>query len=141
MHTGLWGRTRGRLASAREGVAAKIRDYASVSIALDGEIENGGGHRILGRLHTEAPKIPFITGWVDRSVAVNELEICRAISPDDLTTKLYLAEALVNFVPKRKQEGLDMLREIVESPPNPEWMLEETKAIADAEAILAGLDD
>ena len=40
---------------------AQIRDYAAVSVALDPQIENGGGHRVLGRLHTEAPKIPFIT--------------------------------------------------------------------------------
>ncbi|MDH3744992.1 MAG: hypothetical protein OES47_07830, partial [Acidobacteriota bacterium] len=40
---GLWGRHRGKIAAAREGVAAKIRDYASVAVALDERYENAGG--------------------------------------------------------------------------------------------------
>jgi hypothetical protein len=137
VHTGLWGRTRGKLASAREGVAAKIRDYATASIALDDAIENGGGHRVLGRLNTEAPHIPFFTGWIDRSLAVRELETCLAMAPQDLTTRFYLGEALIDFVPRRRQEGLRMLREVVTSPPDPAWLIEELKAIADARAVLA----
>jgi tetratricopeptide (TPR) repeat protein len=140
VHTGLWGRTRGKLASAREGVASKIHDYASASIALDDTIENGGGHRILGRLHTEAPRIPFITGWIDRETAVSELEICFAMAPDDLTTRLYLGEALIEFVPKRRQEGLALLRDLIERDPDPRWLMESNKAIADAKAILARID-
>ncbi|MCZ6508534.1 MAG: hypothetical protein O7A04_10890 [Acidobacteria bacterium] len=140
VHTGLWGRTRGRFASAREGVASKIRDYASASIALDDEIENGGGHRILGRLHTEAPRIPFITGWISRDTAVSELELCLTIAPEDLTTRLYLGEALIEFVPKRKQEGVALLRDLVQSDPDLRWLVEEKKAIADAEVILARID-
>lgn len=137
--TGLWGRTRGKLASAREGVAGKIRDYATVSIALDPTIQNGGGHRILGRLHTEAPKIPFITGWIDRSIAISELETCHRISPKDLTTQLYLAEALIEFSPKRKSEGIEMLRTVVESTTDPRWLVEELKAQHDARELLAPL--
>ncbi len=137
VHTGLWGRTRGKLASAREGVAGRIRDYAGASVALDPTIENGGGHRVLGRLHTEAPKIPFITGWIDRDQAIQQLETCLAISPYDLTTRLYLGEALLKFAPRRKAEGLSLLRELVETTPDPEWLSEELKAIADARALLA----
>lgn len=137
VHTGLWGRTRGKLASAREGVAGRIRDFAGASVALDPTIENGGGHRVLGRLHTEAPKIPFITGWIDRGKAISELEACLAISPKDLTTRLYLGEALLKFEPRRKAEGLRILRELVETAADPEWLAEELKAIADAKTLLA----
>lgn len=139
--TGLWGRTRGKLASAREGVAAKIRDYAAVSIALDPTIQNGGGHRILGRLHTEAPRIPFITGWIDRDVAISELEICHRIAPEDLTTRLYLAEALIEFEPGRRAEGLQMLRDVVAGATDPRWLIEELKAQDDARKLLARLAD
>lgn len=141
VQTGLWGRTRGKLAAAREGVAGKIRDYAAISIALDPTIENGGGHRVLGRLHTEAPKIPFITGWIDRSLAISELETCHRISPRDLTTQLYLAEALIEFAPKRKDEGIEMLRAVVESETDPRWLVEELKAQDDARVLLAPLTD
>jgi hypothetical protein len=137
VHTGLWGRTRGKVASAREGVAAKVRDYAAASTVLDAAIENGGGHRILGRLHSEAPRIPFFTGWIDRSVAVRELETCLAIARHDLTSQLYLGEALIEFVPRRRDEGLRLLRAVVAGQPDPRWLIEELKAIVDARAILA----
>jgi hypothetical protein len=137
VHTGLWGRTRGKIASAREGVAAKVRDYATASIALDGGIENGGGHRVLGRLHTAAPRIPFITGCIDRDGAVRELEACLELAPDDLTTRLYLGEALIEFAPRRREEGLRMLRAVVAAEPDPRWVVEELKAIADAREVLA----
>jgi len=136
-HTGLWGRTQGKLAAARAGVAGKVRDLASVSIALDDTIENGGGHRILGRLHTEAPKIPFVTGWINRDVAISELETCHRMAPADLMTRLYLAEALIEFAPKRRSEGLELLRSVVDTPPEPDYLIEELQAIDDAKALLA----
>ncbi len=140
-HWGLWGRTRGKLASAREGVGSKVRDRAQASVWLDPKIENGGGHRILGRLHTEAPKIPFVTGWIDRETAVAELETCLEIAPDDLTTRYYLGEALVEFEPRRREEGLDLLREVVASEPHPGWLLEEMQAIREARALLERLEN
>ena len=42
----------------------------------DGEPrQDAAGHRVLGRLHTLAPKVPFFTGWVDRDKAVAELGV------------------------------------------------------------------
>ncbi len=140
VHWGLWGRTRGKFASAREGVAGKISDRALASIALDPTIENGGGHRVLGRLHTEAPKIPFITGWIDRETAVRELEACLEVAPDDLTTRLYLGEALIEFDPARRAEGVTILRDIVERKPQPGWLVEELSAIEDARRLLDRVD-
>jgi hypothetical protein len=115
----------------------EVRDYATASIALDGGIENGGGHRVLGRLHTEAPRIPFITGWIDRDVAVRELEACLELAPDDLTTRLYLGEAMIEFAPRPRVVGLRKLRAVVAAGPDPRWVVEELKAIADAREILA----
>ena len=77
-----------------------------------------------------------VTGWIDRGKAISELEACLAISPRDLTTRLYLGEALLKFAPKRKAEGLRILRELVGTTPDPEWLAEELKAIADAKALL-----
>src|SRR6187549_197230 len=53
---GLWGNAFGKLAAARQGVGAKVRDWAETLIALDERFEGGAGHRVLGRLHSEAPK-------------------------------------------------------------------------------------
>src|SRR5689334_3225420 len=60
IHWGLWGDVYGRMAAARQGVGDKIRRYGEITIALDERLEKAGGHRLLGRLHTLAPKIPFV---------------------------------------------------------------------------------
>ena len=38
-------------------------------------------------------------------------------------------------------EALDILHAIVESEPDPEWLVEETKTIEDAKALLANLEE
>jgi tetratricopeptide (TPR) repeat protein len=139
-HWGLWGRTRGKLAAAREGVAGTVRDYATAVTALDASAENGGGHRILGRLHFEAPRIPFITGWVSKATAVAELERARAIAPEDLLTQLYLGEALLAADGERRSEALGLLRQVAAATPGEEWRIEDGRAIADARKLLAELD-
>jgi len=138
-HWGLWGRYRGKIAAARQGVAAKIRKFAEIVILLDENIENAGGHRVLGRLNAEAPKIPLITGWISRDRALSELRRALEIAPHDLLTQFFLAEALLEFRPQKEQEALDMLHAIVKSEPDPEWLVEETKTIEDAKALLARL--
>ena len=101
---GLWGENHGKLAAARAGVASKVRDFCLATIALDERYEQGGGHRILGRLHSEAPEIPFITGWVDRETAIAELRRANAIAPDDPINRIFLAEALLDHGDARQQE-------------------------------------
>ncbi|MFL6291800.1 MAG: hypothetical protein ACJ759_12975, partial [Thermoanaerobaculia bacterium] len=93
IHWGLWGDVYGRIAAARQGVGEKIRRYAEITITLDERLEKAGGHRLLGRLHTLAPKIPLITGWVDRGQAISHLRKAVALAPDDLYNQVYLADA------------------------------------------------
>lgn len=140
-HWGLWGRYRGKIAAARQGVATKIRKFAEIVILLDETIENGGGHRVLGRLNAEAPKIPLVTGWISRDLAISELRRALEIAPQDLLTNFFLAEALLEFRPEKESEALEILHAIVESEPDPQWLVEETKTIADARALLTKLND
>jgi len=139
-HWGLWGRYRGKIAAARQGVATKIRKFAEIVILLDDTIENGGGHRVLGRLHAEAPKIPLVTGWISRDRAISELRRALEIAPQDLLTNLFLAEALLEFQPQKKEEALEILRTIVNATPDPVWLVEDSKTIEDAKAVLASAD-
>ncbi len=136
-HWGLWGRYRGKFAAARQGVATKIRKFAEIVIGLNPEIENAGGHRVLGRLHAEAPKIPFVTGWIDHDRAITELRQALEIAPRDLLAQVFLAEALLDFRPERRAEAVEILRRVVASEPDPEWLVEELKAIDDARVLLA----
>ena len=138
-HWGLWGETRGVLAAARSGVAAKVRRYAEAAIAIDEGLAAGGGLRILGRLHTQAPRIPLITSWVDRGVAVSSLERAVEVAPEEPQNRLYLAEALLRFRRQRRDEATAMLRALITETPRAEFLLEDEETLAAARDLLAGV--
>src|SRR3954454_5487936 len=137
VHWGLWGDVFGRLAAARQGVGDRVRRYSEILIALDERYEDAAGHRILGRLHTLAPKVPFVTGWVDRDKAVAELRRAVALGPDNFDNHVFLAEALFEFQPARAAEARDILRRLIARPPTPEWVVEQEKSLVNARALLA----
>jgi tetratricopeptide (TPR) repeat protein len=137
VHWGLWGDVFGRMAAARQGVGDEVRRAAEIVIALDERFEDGGGHRILGRLHTLAPKVPLVTGWVDRDKAVSELRRAVELGPDNLDNPLFLAEALLEHHPKKAPEGREILRRLLARKPSPARVVEEEKTLANARALLA----
>jgi tetratricopeptide (TPR) repeat protein len=140
VHWGLWGDVFGRLAAARQGVGDRVRTYSETLIALDERYEDAGGHRILGRLHTLAPKVPFVTGWVDRGKAVSELRRAVALGPDNLDNHVFLAEALFEFQPGKAGEAREILRRVLARQPVPELAVEQAESLADARALLAKHD-
>jgi len=134
---GLWGDAFGKLAAARQGVGDRVRQYALVAIALDERYANAGGHRMLGRLHTLAPKIPFFTGWVDHDLAVAELRKAVELGPEDPDNSLFLAEALLEFQPAKRAEALAILRRLGTVQPAADQQVEQEKTLAQAQALLA----
>lgn len=136
IHWGLWGDVYGRIAAARQGVGDKIRRYAEITIALDERLEKAGGHRLLGRLHTLAPKIPLITGWVDRGQAVSHLRRAVALAPDDLYNQVYLADALLQHQSEKAAEAREILRKMVQRKPDPARVVEDERALAEARLLL-----
>ncbi|HEY4561400.1 MAG TPA: hypothetical protein VIJ36_00385 [Thermoanaerobaculia bacterium] len=137
VHWGLWGDVFGRLAAARQGVGDKVRRYAEIVIALDERYGDAAGHRVLGRLHTLAPKVPFVTGWVDRDKAVSELRRAVALGPDNFDNHVFLAEALFEYQPAKAAEARDVLRRLLARQPTPELVVEQEKSLVDARALLA----
>src|SRR3954453_3478744 len=137
VHWGLWGDVFGRLAAARQGVGDRVKRYSETLVALDERYEDAAGHRILGRLHTLAPKVPFVTGWVDRGKAVSELRRAVALGPDNFDNHVFLAEALLEYQPAKAAEARDVLRRLIARPPTPEWVVEQEKSLVNARALLA----
>ncbi|HET9210814.1 MAG TPA: hypothetical protein VFR03_10480 [Thermoanaerobaculia bacterium] len=137
VHWGLWGDVFGRLAAARQGVGDKVRRYSEILIALDERYEDAAGHRILGRLHTLAPKVPFVTGWVDRDKAVSELRRAVALGPDNFDNHVFLAEALFEYQPGKAAEAHGILRRLIVRQPTPELVVEQEKSLVNARALLA----
>lgn len=140
VHWGVWSRHRGKIAAARQGVAGKVRDYARIVNAIDPSYDGGGGHRMLGRLHAEAPKIPFVTGWIDRSKAISELEKAQTFSDDPLTL-LYLIEALLEYDTSRQDQAMELLRALSTREPDSRELIKEIRAVSDARILLDRLSN
>lgn len=137
VHWGRWGDTTGRLSAARAGVGDKLRDFGRLVVALDERFEEAAGHRLLGRLHTEAPRIPLVTGWVDRDLAVRELETACRIAPQNPFNQTYLADALLRFRNGRRAEAIERLERVVTSEPRQSQLVEDLAAIDEARRLLA----
>ncbi|MDH3692240.1 MAG: hypothetical protein OEU36_22630 [Gammaproteobacteria bacterium] len=129
---GSWAKTAGKLRAARMGVADRIRDYATFVINLDSHYERAGGHRILGRLHAQAPRLPWVTWWVSREKAVHELERAFKLYPTDAHNALYFAQALLEYRPERSDEALAIIRNLIARGPDPDRIVEEQVVIDEA---------
>ncbi len=136
VHWGLWGDAFGRLAAARQGVADKVRRYSEVVLALDERFEAAGGHRVLGRLHALAPRVPLLTGWVSRDKALEHLRRSVALAPDEPYNQLFLAEALLEHFPARQAEAATILKRLAAMPAPAERVVEFEKVRDDARALL-----
>src|SRR4029453_12984767 len=62
----------------QRAVARRLYRGAVSGAALDPLFEEGGAHRMLGRIHAQVPRIPLISGFVDRERAVPEAELALA---------------------------------------------------------------
>ena len=118
---GRWGEVFGILAAARKGIADKVRKFAEKAVELDPELDDGGGYRLLGRLHHQAPRIPVILSWPSNKKAIKYLDKAVEISPDSISNKWFLADVL--YEEGKKERAIEIVKDIVEKAPgdsNPE---------------------
>ncbi len=115
----------GKIQAVRTGAAEKIRDYAETVIAIDPEFEDGGGYRVLGRLHHQAPKIPILTPWVSREKAVENLRRAVAVNGRNLVNRHFLAEALADGNSAERAESIRIEEAVVADAPSPGHLVEE----------------
>jgi hypothetical protein len=120
-----WSRDAGLLSAVRRGVANRLHRYVLVTIALEPDYEDGGAFRLLGRLHAELPRVPFISGWVDRDQSVPLVERAYAIAPSNPGNRLLLALTLLDLAPERRGEALDLLRQVEGLAPRPSMRIED----------------
>jgi hypothetical protein len=126
---GAWGRSQGLLANVRQGVAEQSRDRALASVALAPGIDEGGAQRLLSRLHAQLPRVPLITGWVDRDLAVEWAERAVAVSPAHPGNALILALALLDTrVETRRDEAVATLERLAKLEPRDASLLADLSA-------------
>ena len=95
-----------------------------------------GGARVLGRLHNQTPRVPFVTGWASDEEAVKYLNQSLAQDPSNKITRVFLAEAMVAANSNSKPQAVEMLRQVINTPNNPDFIVEQTGAQDDARALL-----
>jgi hypothetical protein len=136
---GQWALERGTLAAARAGAAGEIRDLALRVLAIDPRMEQGGADRLLGRLHHQAPKIPLFTGWISRTHALAHLQRALELGPHNTVNQVFLAEAILDIDPSRKDEARRLLALCAAAEPRPEYLVEDAYYSGEAKALLSGL--
>lgn len=120
---GQWGLASPKLEAARKGAASRVRDDCLALIALDPAFEEGGGYRVLGRLHDQAPRIPLLTGWVSRSEGVRYLRLAVAAAPHNVVNLHFLAEALSRNADR--SEAIAVEERALAETPDPGHLVEE----------------
>src|SRR5512143_2692065 len=111
--------------AAWQRAPARIRDLAQVAVTLDPSVEQAGGHVILGRLHAEAPRVPFLTMWVDRRKGLEHLRTAYSLSPGSPQIQYFLADVLLKLDPSRTDEAVALLQRCATQTPRPEYPVED----------------
>jgi len=114
-----------KLAAAWQGAARRVRDLGELALALDPEYEQGSPHLLLGRLHTESPKIPLVTGFVSRRQGFEHLRRAHAIAPANSVARFFLADAMLRHEPSSRTQALRLLRECAAADPRPDYLVED----------------
>jgi hypothetical protein len=122
---GQWALSVGAIDAARKGAADKIRDCGLTVIGIDIQFEEGGGYRIVGRTHDQAPWIPFVTGWVSHDDAVKYLRLAYQVSARNFANRVFLAEALHRGEAKDQAEAVALVESVVADAPSPQRLVEE----------------
>jgi tetratricopeptide (TPR) repeat protein len=134
---GVWSQTHGLLDAVRAGAAQRIYQGALLAHRLDPDLEQGGSLRLLSRLHAKLPRVPLVSGFVDRSqaepLAVETLERW----PDHPGNRLLLALTWLELQPARRKEALALLEEVAASAPRDSQQVEDAAVAIAAQERLA----
>jgi tetratricopeptide (TPR) repeat protein len=133
---GEWALAYGKMAAARQGAADRIRREATIAHLANPALEGAAASRVLGRLHDQTPRIPFITGWASGKEALRFLNESLKHDPSVKVTLVFLAEALVSNDSANKPQAIALLRRAVNEPLHAEYLVEDAAAIEDAKALL-----
>jgi hypothetical protein len=133
---GKWALAFGKMAAVKQGVAAKIRDYAQAVVLLDPAYDAGGGYRILGRLHHQTPSVPFLTGWASRSEALRNLRLAVAVGPRNSVGRQFLAEAIWDYETDKRAEARALMQALAGEEPEADALVESRKTQEEAAAKL-----
>ncbi len=136
VNLGAWSRLAGLLEAVRNGVANRLHEATLRSIALDPDVEQGGAIRLLSRLHSELPRVPLLSGWVDHTRAVPLAERALAEYPQHPGNAYLLGLAILSNEPGRRGEGLVLIESTATLEPRADHVVEDLAIKSDARELL-----
>jgi hypothetical protein len=122
---GAWSQKTGLLDAVRSGVTDRLDRYTRVAIDLAPSAYDGGPYRLWARMHTTLPRVPLLTSWVDRKLALPAAERALAIAPHNPGNQVLLAMTLQDLAPKRAGEARAILERITALTPRPGFEVED----------------
>jgi tetratricopeptide (TPR) repeat protein len=124
VNNGKYGETRGVLKSL--SLVKPIKRDLNKVIELDRSYEDGGPDRVMGRVYF---KLPGFAGG-DKDKSLEHLLKSKEYGPEDVVTRLYLAETLMDH--KRIEDARAELEYILSVSDDPRWVfaIQENKAAA-----------
>jgi len=133
---GQWALAVGKEQAASAGAAERIRDDALTVIAIDPQFEDGGGYRVLGRLHDQAREISLLAGWVSREEALRNLRLAVSVERRNFANRHFLAEALWRGSAEERAEAVTLEEGLVRDSPSPQHLVEDLAIQAEAKRNL-----
>jgi hypothetical protein len=122
---GAWSQKTGLLDAVRSGVTNRLDAYTRVAIDLAPRTYDGGPYRLWARMHTILPRVPLLTSWVDRELALPAAEQALAIAPEHPGNQLLWAMTLQDLAPARAAEARAILERVVALEPRPGFVAED----------------
>jgi hypothetical protein len=126
-----------RMAAAWQGAPARIRDLAQAAMSIEPGTEQAAAYILLGRLHTETPRILMLTGWVSRPKGLAYLREGHVLAPQNQALTYFLGSAILDREPKAAAEGRALLAACAAAVPRPDFLTEDLHYAQEARERLA----
>jgi tetratricopeptide (TPR) repeat protein len=136
VNLGAWSRIAGLLQAVRAGVAGRIHEATLRSIALDPAVEQGGAIRLLSRLHSELPRVPLLSSWVDHAQAVPLAERALKEYPQHPGNAYLLGLALLSNAPERRADAMTLIEGTATLEPRSDQVIEDLAIRIDARELI-----
>jgi hypothetical protein len=122
---GAWSQKTGLLEAVRSGAAGRLERYTRVAIDLAPGAYDGGPWRLWARMHAVLPRVPLLTSWVDRALALPAAERALEVAPAHPGNQLLFAMTLQDLHPEREAEAREILARVAQRAPRPEFAAED----------------
>ncbi|SVE59109.1 uncharacterized protein METZ01_LOCUS511963, partial [marine metagenome] len=96
-----------------------------------------GGYFMLGAVHYKSPYIPFLLSWPDNDEAIKYLQLSHDTGKATLNQKNYLAQAINKD--GQYEKAISLLREVINTTPDPTNLVEDLDDIEEARQLLDDL--